>query len=106
MQFPPELIESLYPILSQFVWIGLLMLLSFQGQKIQMMGWMSSIRKNLIKLKGYSQKASDITLKLIKEVGKPNFDPKERMAEFIEFVLISPVDLDPNGVLKRLEHLS
>jgi len=94
-----------YSLLMQMLWIGMIMLLSFQGQKIQFVMWMSQIRKAVLTLKEYSNKATEMTLAVVKDLGKPTSDPKKRIEEILEFVMIEPVSLDPAGVLTRLEHL-
>ncbi|MHA1713980.1 MAG: DUF1512 domain-containing protein [Candidatus Ranarchaeia archaeon] len=91
--------------LLNIIWFGLIILLSVYGQKIQMFTAMRQIRRALSKLKRHYVKAQKITVKMVKELGKPDTDPTSRIKEFIDFVFIEPVSLDPAGILKRLEHL-
>ena len=84
----PNFISQLF---FQLLWLVAIIFLSMQSQKIQLSLWMGQIRKALLKLKGYSKHATDITLQLVKDFGKPSFDPKSRIDEYIEFVLIQPV---------------
>ncbi|MHA2060256.1 MAG: DUF1512 family protein [Candidatus Ranarchaeia archaeon] len=92
-------------MLFQVLWLAVIIFLSMQSQKLQLSMWMGQIRKALLKLKGYSNHAQEITLQLVKDFGKPSFDPKSRIEEYLDFLFIQPVSLDPAGVLKRLEHL-
>ncbi|MEM0083469.1 MAG: DUF1512 domain-containing protein, partial [Candidatus Nezhaarchaeales archaeon] len=39
------------------------------------------------------------------EIGKVDKDPSEEVDKFMDFFVIEPVDRDPFGVLKRLEHI-
>ncbi len=96
---------DLLPILINFLWFAAIIFLSFQSQRLQLSMWMGQIRKALIRLKSYSNRATTLTLELVKDLGKPSFEPKDRINEYIDFVLIEPVTLDPAGVLTRLEHL-
>jgi hypothetical protein len=53
----------------------------------------------------YSNKGKSITTTTIKEVCKCDIDPTNAINDFLEFFTIEPVDKDPAGVLKRLEHI-
>ncbi|MHA1835518.1 MAG: DUF1512 family protein, partial [Candidatus Odinarchaeia archaeon] len=50
-------------------------------------------------------KGKSITIQTIKEVSKSDIDPTEAVNSFLEFFTIEPVDKDPAGVLRRLEHI-
>ena len=56
-------------------------------------------------LEGYTKKAVTIIIKTSKEKGKVKEDPKRVVENALEFFLIGPVDLDPYGILKKVEHL-
>jgi hypothetical protein len=56
-------------------------------------------------LEGYTKKAVNIIIKTSKEKGKVTEDPKRVVENAMEFFLIGPVDLDPYGILKKVEHL-
>ena len=56
-------------------------------------------------LEGYAAEAADIVTRICMEKGTLRTGIKERVKEAMEFFLIPPVDLDPYGILKKLEHL-
>jgi hypothetical protein len=41
----------------------------------------------------------------IKTSVKPSIDPSEKIDNFIEYFTIMPVDLDPNGIIGKLDHV-
>ncbi len=47
----------------------------------------------------------DMTLKTIREIGKPKDDPTQKFNSLMEHFLISPVNLDPAGIVPKLDHL-
>lgn len=63
-------------------------------------------------LEGYTRKAIDIILKTAKEKGKAKKETEEEKEErrqvvenALEFFMIGPVDLDPYGILNKIEYL-
>jgi len=46
-----------------------------------------------------------ILIEMSKEKGKPVLDPSGTIEDFMEFFIIPPVDLDPNGVVQKFEKL-
>jgi hypothetical protein len=41
----------------------------------------------------------------IKEIGKPQEDPAERIDQFLDYIAITPQDMDPSGIVWKLEHV-
>lgn len=58
-------------------------------------------------LEGYTKKAVDIILETAQEKGKTKGGEEERhiVENTMDFFLIGPVDLDPYGILKKIEYL-
>ncbi|MFQ5815452.1 MAG: DUF1512 family protein [Candidatus Hydrothermarchaeaceae archaeon] len=56
-------------------------------------------------LENYVTEAVDLIVKTSKEKGGWESDPKELVENTLEFFLIPPVDLDPYGILRKIEHL-
>ncbi len=61
------------------------------------------LEKSAELLENMSTKAELIVLKKISK--KPNSKMKNSVKNFLEFFVISPVDMDPYGIIKKLEHL-
>ncbi|MEM4576956.1 MAG: DUF1512 domain-containing protein [Candidatus Nezhaarchaeales archaeon] len=77
----------------------------FLGQRYQLYLWLREAEKATYKLEAMAKKSREILINVIKDVGKPAKDPSEEVDKFMDFFVIEPVDRDPFGVLKRLEHL-
>lgn len=56
-------------------------------------------------LENFAGEAVDIITKVCLEKGEIRAGIKERVQRTLDFFLIPPVDLDPYGILKKLEHL-
>ena len=82
-------------------------ILMFSGLflKVQTMQYLSQIREVISQLAKWSDEGKNVTIKMIRELGKPEKDPTPLVEDYMEFVLIEPVERDPSGVFKRLEHL-
>jgi len=101
LQVPGELF-------SQIAWIIfiIMMLISmFYGQRIQLRIWLNEIESSLYKLKYLRDEGRRIAIEAIKEVGKPQTDPTPRVDRFLEYFTIYPQSLDPVGVVWKLEHI-
>jgi hypothetical protein len=70
-----------------------------------MMIWVREVEGSLFKLKMIRDEARKIAINNVKETGKSEGDPTAQIDRFLEYFAISPVDLDPSGVIWRLEHL-
>ena len=89
----------------QLVWIIVFVVLMFYGQRIQMRIMLKEIEGSLIRLKMMRDKGREIAISTVKEISKLDEDPTPRIDRFLEHVDISPVSLDPAGIIQRLEHL-
>ncbi|WGM88793.1 MAG: DUF1512 domain-containing protein [Candidatus Bathyarchaeum tardum] len=78
---------------------------SFFAQKIQVNIALGKISKSLNKLQNMRDKAKEEAVSAIVQLGKPETDPKPRVESLLHFFSISPNDMDPKGVVQRLEHL-
>jgi hypothetical protein len=78
---------------------------SFFSQKLQVNMVLGKISKSLFKLQQMSNKAKDELVVAVKEIGKPEHDPKTRIEELMQFFFIRPIAIDPAGVVNRVEHL-
>lgn len=89
----------------QVVFLGIFVVFMFYGQRIQMYIMVREVEGSLFKLKHMRDEARKSAIKNIKEVGKLEGDPTPQIDRFLEYFAIAPVDLDPSGVIRRLEHL-
>jgi hypothetical protein len=77
----------------------------FYGQRIQMYVMLREVEGSLFKLKYIKDEARKTTIETIKEIGKPQTDPTGRVDRFLEYFTIPPQNLDPVGVVWKLEHI-
>ncbi|HEY4674998.1 MAG TPA: DUF1512 domain-containing protein [Candidatus Bathyarchaeia archaeon] len=77
----------------------------FYGQRIQMYVMLREVEGSLYKLKYIKEEGRKIAIETIKEIGKPQTDPTGRVDRFLEYFTISPQNIDPAGVVWKLEHV-
>src|SRR5712692_1383508 len=77
----------------------------FFGQKLQMRLFLMEIDRGLKRLDFIRLQANDLTLKTIKDQGKPTVDPAPAINVLMEQFLITPVDMDPSGIVGKFDHL-
>jgi hypothetical protein len=80
----------------------------FYGQKLQ--GWKASkeIQAGLDKLKKWNDECKEILVTNFKEFADKKKTQKDLMIQledFITFVMIPPVSLDPNGIIPKFDHV-
>jgi len=80
----------------------------FYGQKLQ--GWKASkeIQAGLDKLKKWNDECKEILVSNFKEFADKKKTQKDLMIqleEFITFVTIPPVSLDPSGIIRKFDHV-
>ncbi len=89
----------------QVVFLGIFVVFMFYGQRIQMMIMVREVEGSLFKLKFMRDEARKTAIVNIKDIGKLERDPTEQIDRFLEYFAIAPVDIDPSGVVWRLEHM-
>jgi hypothetical protein len=73
--------------------------------KFQFWQWLRDIENGLRKIETMRNEAVRISVKTVKEVGKPKQDPTPFVNRFIEYTFIEPTSLDPAGIVWKLDHL-
>lgn len=89
----------------QVIFLGIFVVFMFYGQRIQMIIMVREVEGSLFKLKFMRDEARKAAIGNVKETGKLEGDPTGQIDRFLEYFAIPPVDLDPSGVIRRLEHL-
>ena len=92
-------------VILQILWLIFFVLYALYGQKFQVRLMLGEIEAALHKLKSMRDKGRYIVKSAVRDLNRKNIDPTERVDRILEHVFIEPVDLDPYGVIKRLEHL-
>ncbi len=92
-------------ILNLLLWIILIFVMMFYGQKLQLYSTLREIETSLYKLKYIRDEGRRIAIETIKEIGKPTVDPTSRVDRFLEYFTIPPQSMDPAGIVWKLEHI-
>ena len=77
----------------------------FYGQRIQLYVMLREVEGSLYKLKYMKDEGRKVAVETIKEIGKPQAEPAERVDRFLEYFTISPQNIDPSGLVWKLEHI-
>jgi len=97
--------DNIVAMILQVLWLAFFILYMFYGQKIQVKIMLKEIEGSLFRLKLMRDRGREIAISTIKSISKGNSDPTDRIDRLLEHVYIPPVDLDPSGIIRRLEHL-
>ncbi|MHA1575886.1 MAG: DUF1512 family protein [Candidatus Thorarchaeota archaeon] len=79
--------------------------MSLYGAKIQMYQWLKQIETGMIELKRMAIESRQTSIETFKKFGRSEEDVAEGLDRWLDYFTIMPVDLDPAGILKRLDHL-
>ena len=82
-----------------------IMIFSLYGAKFQMWQWLKQIEMGLAEIKKMFVESRQTAIDTFKEFGKSEEEVTQEIDRFMDFFTIMPVDLDPAGILKRLDHL-
>jgi len=105
---PPDAILLQIPGLDwifQVIFTLLFVVFVFYGQRIQMYIMVREVQNSLLRLKLIRDEGRKIAVNTIKDLGKPQADPTERVDQFLEYITIPPENMDPAGVVWKLEHI-
>jgi len=89
----------------QVAWIVLIVATFIYGQRIQFTLMLREVEGSIFRLKFMRDGGRKTAISTLKELGGSEADPTARVDRFLEYVAIAPVDMDPSGVMWRLEHL-
>ncbi len=90
--------------LMMLVWIIPIVLFVFYGQRIQLMVTSNEIKKSITKLGAYRTESRDELVGFVRERFSPGSDPAKRLGVFIDYFSVMPVDLDPAGIVQKIQH--
>ena len=87
------------------VYILFFVVFIFYGQRIQMYAAIREVESSLHKLKYMREEARKTAIETIKEIGKPATDPTPRIDRYLEYFTIGPQNMDPAGIVWKLDHI-
>jgi hypothetical protein len=77
----------------------------FYAQRIQAMSMLRQVEGTLRKVKNLRDEGRSVSIKAVKEFGKEDYDPTSDVDRFVDHFFITPVDMDPAGVVQKLGQL-
>lgn len=105
LTWPGESIFSDNPTLYFLLFYTPFILFLLYGQKFQTWMVLNEIGRSLNKLKMMKDKSRKEAIDYFTNVCKTSSDPTERIDQFLEYFTILPVDTDPSGIMKKIEHI-
>ncbi|MDC4231989.1 MAG: DUF1512 domain-containing protein [Nitrosopumilus sp.] len=91
--------------LMMLIWILPVIIFVFYGQRIQLLISSNEIKKDIQKLEEYTASTKKDFLNYVKNNLTSRTDPSKRLDDFFDYFTIMPVDLDPNGIISKINHL-
>ena len=91
--------------LMMLIWIIPIIIFVFYGQRIQLYISANDIKKDISKLEEFKKQSRQKLITYIRNNLKPKDDPVKKIDSFLEYFTILPVDLDPNGIIPKINHL-
>jgi hypothetical protein len=86
-------------------WIGFIVITFFYQTRLQSYLALNDISRGLNKLKVMKDKARKDAIDYLVNVGKAAADPTQRVDQFLDYVTIMPVDIDPAGLVGKIDHV-
>ncbi len=87
------------------VWVLFFMGMVFYGQNIQLYMYMRNISKHLRKLERMKNEARETFIGQISQFNDDKTATTGRIDTLLELFAITPVNLDPRGIMPKLEHI-
>jgi hypothetical protein len=97
--------DSIITVIFQLVFTGIFVVFMFYGQRVQMMVMLREVETHLRRLKFIKDDGRKVAIETIKQIGKPTGDPSDRIDQFLDYVSITPQNMDPSGIVWKLEHI-
>jgi hypothetical protein len=67
--------------------------------------WLKQIEAGLVELEQMKKESTQKAIDTFNKFGRPVDEVEKELARWLDYFTIMPVDLDPAGILKRLDHL-
>jgi hypothetical protein len=92
------------PLITLLSW-GFIMFLFLYAQELQVRLMLRGINKSLFKLSGMKDTSKRETIDYFLKVGKSPQNPTARIEDFLEYFTIMPIDMDPSGLMGKIDYL-
>ncbi|MBI3859705.1 MAG: DUF1512 domain-containing protein [Thaumarchaeota archaeon] len=101
LQVPADVNTILYVVF----FMGLIVFQFAFGTRIQVYFALNDIGRGLTKLKIMKDKSRKEAIDYLVNVGKSPNDPTQRVDQFLDYVTIMPVGIDPQGLVNKIDHV-
>ena len=88
------------------VWLVSIFVFFIYGQRLQLYLIANDLSRALNRLKVMKDRSRKEAIDYFMGSGKIAPDAGQRIDEFLDYVTIMPVDLDPNGIVGKLQHIT
>lgn len=85
--------------------LGFFVVYGLYATRIQVYFALNDIGRGLNRLKVMKDKSRKEAIEYITNVGKSTGDPTQRVDQFLDYVTIMPVDMDPQGLVGKVDHV-
>jgi hypothetical protein len=85
--------------------LGFFVVYGLYATRIQVYFALNDIGRGLNKLKVMKDKSRKEAIDYLTSVGKAPSDPTQRVDQFLDYVTIMPVDMDPQGLVGKVDHV-
>ena len=85
--------------------LGFFIVYGLYATRIQVYFALNDISRGLNKLKVMKDKSRKEAIEYLQNVGKSSGDPTQRVDQFLDYVTIMPVDMDPQGIVGKVDHV-
>jgi hypothetical protein len=85
---------------------GLILFFIFYGPRMQSFATLGNIVKSIARLEAMKSTATKTVVDYVRETGKVEGDFAKRIDNIVNYVTIMPVDMDPTGIVRKVEHLA
>lgn len=86
------------------IWILPIFFFILYGQKLQMFMVLNDVSRSMKKLESMKNSSRKEALEFARSIN-PSVDPTQRVDQFMEYFTIMPVDMDPHGIVPKVQHL-
>ncbi len=87
------------------IWIIPIIIFVFYGQRIQLLISSNEIKKDISQLEKFKNNSRQKLIDYIKNNLEPKDNPVKKIDSFLEYFTVMPIDLDPNGIIPKINHL-
>ncbi|HVP22856.1 MAG TPA: DUF1512 domain-containing protein [Conexivisphaerales archaeon] len=87
-----------------FLVVPMLLFMVF-GQRLSLMQYQGDVSRGLSRLSMLRDKSKQTLMSYVTKRAPGNSDVTKKMDDFLEYFTIQPVSMDPNGIVKKMDHI-